>query len=226
MSTADHAPEGKRAQNKRDKHERIFAAALALFDERGYAATTTGDIAERAGIAAGTLFRYAATKAELLLMVYNGEIRAGLETGTERMATAGHGERITALVEPFVRWSLERAANTAAYQREILYGDPAERYRGEGLDLFDKLRELIADAMGGNEPGAPDASAAARAAFATLHLELSLAAQDGTDADALLARLDTHFALITRGYRATPPDEAHPAAATEPTHPSPTEGAP
>ncbi|MGP3708967.1 helix-turn-helix domain-containing protein [Gordonia paraffinivorans] len=39
--------------------------------ERGFSAVTTQEVSARAGVAAGTLFRYAATKSELLLMVYN-----------------------------------------------------------------------------------------------------------------------------------------------------------
>ena len=49
LNEADGATGGKRAQKKRDKEARIRAAALALFREKGYAAATTREVAERAG---------------------------------------------------------------------------------------------------------------------------------------------------------------------------------
>ncbi|MCV2393733.1 TetR family transcriptional regulator [Actinotalea sp. M2MS4P-6] len=45
---------------------RLRLAALELFAERGYEATTVADIAERAGLTARTFFRYFADKREVL----------------------------------------------------------------------------------------------------------------------------------------------------------------
>ncbi len=77
-------PAGRRDRNMREKRRRIFDAATALFDERGYHAVTTQEVSERADIAVGTLFRYAATKNELLLLIYNEKLRHALERGAER----------------------------------------------------------------------------------------------------------------------------------------------
>jgi len=46
--------------------ERLERAALALFTERGYEATTVADIADRAGLSRATFFRYFADKREVL----------------------------------------------------------------------------------------------------------------------------------------------------------------
>jgi AcrR family transcriptional regulator len=59
--------QGRREANKADKLRRIEAAADRLFRERGYDATTTRDIAEAAGIGAGTLFAYFPEKLDLLV---------------------------------------------------------------------------------------------------------------------------------------------------------------
>ena len=47
--------------------QRILDAALALFAEKGYAATATGAIARRAGVAEGLIFKHFRSKKELLL---------------------------------------------------------------------------------------------------------------------------------------------------------------
>jgi AcrR family transcriptional regulator len=49
-----------------DARGRLEKAAMALFQERGYARTTVEDIAERAGLTERTFFRYFADKREVL----------------------------------------------------------------------------------------------------------------------------------------------------------------
>jgi AcrR family transcriptional regulator len=49
-----------------DARERLVAAALHLFSERGYDATTVAEIAERAGVTKSTFFRHFPDKRELL----------------------------------------------------------------------------------------------------------------------------------------------------------------
>lgn len=48
---------------------RILNAALKLFAKQGYDGTTTRDLAERAGVAEGTLFRHFANKKAILIEV-------------------------------------------------------------------------------------------------------------------------------------------------------------
>jgi TetR/AcrR family fatty acid metabolism transcriptional regulator len=57
----------KRVGNKR---ERIIAAAATLFGDKGYHNTTTAEIAESAGVAAGTIYIYFSSKEELLVAVF------------------------------------------------------------------------------------------------------------------------------------------------------------
>ena len=49
-----------------DAQGRLLRAALELFSERGYEATTTAQIAERAGLTKTTLFRLFADKREIV----------------------------------------------------------------------------------------------------------------------------------------------------------------
>ncbi len=57
----------KRVGNKRG---RIIAAAATLFGDKGYHSTTTAEIAESAGVAAGTIYIYFSSKEELLVAVF------------------------------------------------------------------------------------------------------------------------------------------------------------
>jgi AcrR family transcriptional regulator len=69
--------------------ERILEAALRLFAEKGYEATTMRDVAREAGSSLGLAYRYFASKEEFALALYmrlaeelEGWVRVGLVGGT------------------------------------------------------------------------------------------------------------------------------------------------
>jgi AcrR family transcriptional regulator len=190
--------DGRRARNMREKRERIVRAAAELFAERGFEGVTTQEISERADVAAGTLFRYAASKGELFLMVHNEELRDAILTGAAAAATvADPAQAVLALVEPV----LDRARDSrsaAVYQRELLFGPPSERYRAEGLALVGELEERIARLLGGGT----DADRAARTVFAILNLLLVqpwTGVHPGADP---IEELRAQVAQVVRGLRA------------------------
>lgn len=51
------------------KQKKIMQAAIEIFSEKGYAASSTQEIAQRAGVAEGTIFRHFRTKKDLLLSI-------------------------------------------------------------------------------------------------------------------------------------------------------------
>jgi len=57
----------KEDQSITDKQKKILIAAIDTFSEKGYAATSTSEIAKMAGVAEGTIFRHYKTKKDLLL---------------------------------------------------------------------------------------------------------------------------------------------------------------
>jgi AcrR family transcriptional regulator len=56
-------------KNLTERQANILAAATELFAEKGFAATSTSEIARKAGVAEGTIFRHYRTKKELLLVL-------------------------------------------------------------------------------------------------------------------------------------------------------------
>ncbi|SET73322.1 DNA-binding transcriptional regulator, AcrR family [Salinibacillus kushneri] len=56
-------------QKMTPKQANIIRAAIEIFAEKGYAATSTSEIANRAGVAEGTIFRHYKTKKELLISI-------------------------------------------------------------------------------------------------------------------------------------------------------------
>jgi len=52
--------------NLPEKEQKILEAAIDVFSERGFSGSTTSEIAKRAGVAEGTIFRYFKTKKDIL----------------------------------------------------------------------------------------------------------------------------------------------------------------
>lgn len=63
----------KRRDAVSDKREAILGAALDLFVERGFYGTAVPDIAEKAGVGAGTIYRYFESKEALVNELYRQE---------------------------------------------------------------------------------------------------------------------------------------------------------
>jgi len=166
---------GRRERNKREKRDRILAAATALFEERGFENVTTQQIADRADIGAGTLFRYAASKGELFLMVYNARFAAAVSEGETLSALSDDpASAVCALVEPVLVWAAG-FSDSADYQRALLFGAASEPYRAEGLAVVKRLEDGIAArlvAYDGATVRPQDAARAARSVFAILNLLL------------------------------------------------------
>ncbi|MBT2216503.1 TetR/AcrR family transcriptional regulator [Virgibacillus dakarensis] len=61
----------RQTEKMTSKQIKILEAAIELIAEKGYSATSTSEIAKRAGVAEGTIFRHYRTKKDLLLSIVN-----------------------------------------------------------------------------------------------------------------------------------------------------------
>ncbi len=72
--TKKRSPKTSRAAQRAGTREQIRVAALELFSTLGFEETTTQAIAERAGVASGTVFLHASDKADLLFLVMHDRL--------------------------------------------------------------------------------------------------------------------------------------------------------
>jgi AcrR family transcriptional regulator len=144
MSLASQ-PVGRRERNKQEKLDRIIAAASELFAERGVDEVTTQQIADKADIGTGTLFLYAKTKGELLLLVQNVKYAESLARGrAEAETTPGVLDAVLAIVRPIVECNRTQIDNGRTYMREAVFGDPEEPRHGEALAIAAQAEEAVA----------------------------------------------------------------------------------
>ncbi|HTY17585.1 MAG TPA: TetR/AcrR family transcriptional regulator [Myxococcota bacterium] len=86
--------------------ERLVEATRAVLEEGGSAAASVQAIAERAGLAAGALYRHFPSKADLLVEVFRDAARRDLVAMQRAAATGRSVERLEAAVATFARRAL------------------------------------------------------------------------------------------------------------------------
>jgi len=88
--------------------ERLIHAARKLLEDGGYAAASVQAIAERAGLAAGAMYRHFPSKAELFVEVFRDAAKRDLVAMGQAAADGGAIERLEAVVATFARRALRR----------------------------------------------------------------------------------------------------------------------
>jgi AcrR family transcriptional regulator len=174
MSLASQ-PVGRRERNKQAKLERITAAASELFAEYGVDDVTTQQIADKADIGTGTLFLYAKTKGELLLLVQNTAYAAALERGRETAETIPDVvDAVLAIVQPIVACNRTQIDNGRTYLREMVFGDPQEPHHREALTIALQTEEALTAVLRRDERrGQDEAATLARVVSAVMFLSMA-----------------------------------------------------
>ena len=169
-------PVGRRERNKQDKLGRIIAAAGELFARHGVDEVTTQQIADKADIGTGTLFLYAKTKGELLLLVQNVHYAEALERGrADAESVPGVLDAVLAIVRPIVECNRAQIDNGRTYLREMVFGDPQEPRHGEALAIVVQTEQAVASVLSRDERLGPD-DAATLAHIVSAVMFLSMAA--------------------------------------------------
>lgn len=92
-----------RQRRKEARPQELLDAALALFVEKGFAATRAEEVAARAGVSKGTLYLYFESKEELLKAVIKHTLSAQIAAGAE-MAANHPGSAGELLTELMTQW--------------------------------------------------------------------------------------------------------------------------
>jgi AcrR family transcriptional regulator len=97
MTVTEPAGQGLRERGKARRRDAIVRAALTLFAERGYDATTVSDIAEAAEVAPRTVAMYFPSKQDIALSRFS----AAADALTTALRERGDGESVTHVL---ARW--------------------------------------------------------------------------------------------------------------------------
>ncbi|GAA4092155.1 helix-turn-helix domain-containing protein [Actinomadura miaoliensis] len=138
------------SKEQQARRERLLDAARRLAHEGGYHAVTMHDVADRAGVARATVYRYFATKDHLLTEVaatWAHRITADIDALAVGETPV---ERLTALLERIVRVAAEERTLTSAIIQAVTSDDPSVDDARTVLFLF--VRDRLSAAIGGPVP--------------------------------------------------------------------------
>jgi AcrR family transcriptional regulator len=192
---------GRRERNKRAKLDRITAAAAELFAEHGVDDVTTQQIADRADVGTGTLFLYAKTKGELLLLVQNAHYAEALTSGIAAAeATPITLDAAMALLRPIVECNRVQVDNGRTYLREMVFGAATDAHHAEALGIVSATEEAIAEILG-REPEIDEKRAATLARIVSAIMFLTMSASPNADlsVDDLVADVRMQVAALLPG---------------------------
>lgn len=191
-------PLGRRERNKQEKLDRITAAATELFAEYGVEDVTTQQIADKADIGTGTLFLYAKTKGELLLLVQNAHYAEALERGRADAETIQDAlGAVMAVVRPIVECNRTQIDNGRFYLREMVFGDPTEPHHSAALTIVAQTEEAIAAILDREKlVDAGDAATTARIVSAIMFVSMAASVNAGLDIEALVQDIRTQVSLL------------------------------
>ena len=192
---------GRRERNKQAKLDRITTAAAELFAEHGVDDVTTQQIADRADVGTGTLFLYAKTKGELLLLVQNAHYAEALASGIAASRSIPDTlDAVMALLRPIVECNRVQVDNGRTYLREMVFGAVADAHHAEALAIVSATDAAVADILG-REPEIDEQRAVtlARIVSAIMFLTMSATPHADLSVDDLVADVRTQVAALLPG---------------------------
>jgi AcrR family transcriptional regulator len=152
---------------KPDAQGRLVSAAIELFDEQGYEATTVAEIAERAGLTKRTFFRYFSDKREVLFSGSQELQRLWLEGLAGAPAEASPLAVVTAGLDPVAEMFTERHP-FARIRAQIIEANPELQERE--LIKLQRLAAAIKRALVARGVPANAAILAAQAGVTVFHV--------------------------------------------------------
>ncbi|MBX6391755.1 MAG: helix-turn-helix transcriptional regulator, partial [Frankia sp.] len=230
---------GLRERKKERTRRTLVDTAHALFDERGYEATTIEAIAAGADVSVRTFFRYFAGKEEVALAPLDEVGELALEALRRRPA---HEPPLMALRAAALDAWLAMDPDPVAfrgYVEHLLIADEAPALSAAMLQrtmrLGDQLAEAIAPRFGPPPPGAPAAPGGmdlrplltAAAFLAAVQVGVRSWFQNGgRDLGEMLATVEYCVGQLAPADPVAPPDPAATAEAGGPPRPRPAPAAP
>ncbi|BDV31581.1 TetR/AcrR family transcriptional regulator [Microbacterium terricola] len=198
MMPASEPHMGRRERNKQQKLERIMAAASKLFAERGVDDVTTQQIADAADIGTGTLFLYAKTKGELLLLVQNANYAAALDRGHAAASAAPTAvDAVMAYLRPIIECNRTQVENGRTYLREMVFGDPAEPHHAAALEIVARTETSIVDTLTTRHRIDHERAATiARISSAIMYVTLSASTNIAADTEVLFENIRRQIATV------------------------------
>jgi AcrR family transcriptional regulator len=157
-------------QAQEQRLAKIVETATRLFDGRGFGGTTMDDVAAAAGITKRTLYRYVASKPQLLLLIHEQFLEAAerIVDGTD--AGTAVERRLEEFLQAYLAVIIKRQRSVQVFFEEEYNLDREDRLTlvGRRDKLESRLRTLLAEGAAEGRVRAPDTTVVAAGVFGAL----------------------------------------------------------
>ena len=150
--------------SQRARRQAVLAAAIGLAREGGYDAVQMREVAERAGVALGTLYRYFPSKVHLLATALGDQLEARNRSVAARRRPADPGDRVLLMFDLLLHDLEEDRLLSEALVRAMMFADASvsnevvrvrevtnrmitESVYGRGHEV-DKIDAVVAEIIG------------------------------------------------------------------------------
>jgi TetR/AcrR family transcriptional regulator, cholesterol catabolism regulator len=188
---------GVRSRSQLQRRKRIMQAAAALASRGGVEAMQMRTVAERAGVALGTLYRYFPSKMDLVVAVVSEELDL-LEGSVERRPprTASPPKRTVEVLMRATRGLMREPELAEALIRSLLLSDVK-------TDIGDRLTGLLLRAAAGPDADVPEddpCRTVAKALTSVWTMEMIEMLRGRATAEETQARLETVAARLLHDF--------------------------
>jgi len=142
------------ANRSADKYQRILDAAVAVFAEKGFFVSRVSDIADRAGVADGTVYLYFRNKDEILASAINTAFDGFMKTArTELDGLPDPSDRLRRLAYLHLAALGANRKMAVVFQMELRQSTRflSEFSHGHLVEYFGLVRQAIADGKASGE---------------------------------------------------------------------------
>lgn len=143
---SDGASADGRRRDVRRRQQEILDAAAAIFQEKGYEATSTQDIADAVGLLKGSLYYYIDSKEDLLFAIIDEAYKGAIQELDRVTALPGNTlQKLRWVVEAHVAYFTANPTKMAVLFREFrsLSEERQRIIAGEGDHYLNEVRDLI-----------------------------------------------------------------------------------
>ena len=140
------------------KREAVLLAAVRMFNERGFHATSLDDVALSLGVSKPTIYHYLGNKDQVLLECVSIGLAQLQQAAEEARARPGRGiDRLRFFLERYAQVNMDDFGRCVIRTgEELLSPASAARFRAKKREIDDALRALVEEGMADGTVAASD----------------------------------------------------------------------
>jgi len=149
MTSFPRRKSSRRQIQKEETRRMILAAAYSLFGLKGYEKTTMRELADRADVGLGTIFKHFPDKPSLLISTFREDLEAVIHNSFDTIPASNIKMQLTHIVAELYEFFGHNPSFSRTLIREITFleGSYGEMLTGKAHVFREKIEEVLEEAV-------------------------------------------------------------------------------